>query len=89
MYSGVAPDTGIRSYNVYLSERSAMSIGIENRIVLVDVRNVYGNEKYYPANREAELFAKINGAKTLSRQTIGWIQELGYRIEVKPREVLL
>lgn len=61
----------------------------ESRVVLVDVRNVYGTEKYYPANENAHLFAKINGAKTLSRQTIGWIQELGYRIEVKPREILL
>jgi len=61
----------------------------EKRVVLVDVRNVYGVEKYYPANPTAEIFAEINQAKTLSRRTINLIKDLGYVVEVKPKEVVL
>ena len=67
-------------------EEDAMS---ERGVVVIDVRNVYGVEKYYPANETAEIFARINQAKTLSKQTLSLIKVLGYSVEVKPKEVLL
>ena len=61
----------------------------EKRVVLIDVRNVYGTEKYYPINETAQIFAAINQAKTLSRQTLSYIKLLGYEIQVQPKEVVL
>ena len=49
--------------------------------ILVNVRNVYGKIVYYPADKNAEIFAKIAGTKTLTGETMRNIQELG--IETK------
>ena len=53
----------------------------EVRRVEVDVRQVYGTTKYYPANQNAFIFADINGAKTLSRRTLELVKQLGYSVE--------
>ena len=60
----------------------------ERGVVVIDVRNVYGVEKYYPANETAEIFAAINQAKTLSRRTLEYIKLLGFEVRVQQKEVL-
>lgn len=57
-----------------------------NKIVLIEIRSNYGKEAIYPANKEAELFADIAGTKTITRDALKSIKELGYLIEVKPLE---
>jgi hypothetical protein len=57
--------------------------------VVVEVRTVYGVDKFYPVNPASLIFAEINGAKTLSRRTINLIKELGYVVEVKSKVVVL
>lgn len=50
------------------------------KIVKINVREVYGIKKLYPANREAELFCKIAKAKSLTADGLKAIRELGYSI---------
>lgn len=50
------------------------------RIVAVEVRNVYGVKKAYPANETARLFADMVGRKTLTRRDIEYCRDLGYSI---------
>lgn len=50
-------------------------------VVLVEVRNVFGNATIYPANAAAERFAAIAGKKTLSNVDLMNIQALGFVIE--------
>lgn len=43
------------------------------------VKNVYGKELVYPANKTAENFAKLIDAKTFNKQQLTLIiNELGY-----------
>jgi hypothetical protein len=49
--------------------------------VMIQVKNVYGNELLYPANETAELFTKLLGTKTFSVSQLKLIQELGFEIE--------
>lgn len=53
----------------------------ERQVVKVEVRNVYGNEIIYPANRQAELFTKIAGKKTLNGIDLVNIKALGFAVE--------
>jgi hypothetical protein len=51
--------------------------------ILVEVRQVYGEEKIYPLCPTGKIFTEIAGTKTLTRKTINLIKDLGYLIEVK------
>lgn len=48
--------------------------------VLVNVKNCYGNILYYPACRNAKLFAEIAGSKTLTADTMRKIKQLGIAV---------
>lgn len=56
-------------------------MGSKYRVVMIDVRNVYGNTTIYPANEAAKLFAKIAGTKTLTNATLALAEQLGFSIE--------
>lgn len=56
---------------------------MSNQKVLVEVRNVYGNRRIYPANETAKLFTDIAGTRTLDPHVIRLIRKLGYEIEVQ------
>lgn len=53
------------------------------KILLVEIKTVYGNETIYPANDTAQVFADLIGTKTLSRMKLALIQGLGYSVEVQ------
>lgn len=59
----------------------------QNRKVLLEARDIYGIRKFYPANKEAELFLRLGNTKTISKQWFPVIRELGFDIELK-QEVL-
>lgn len=62
----------------------------ERLTVKVEVRSVYGTEKIYPANFEAERFAAIAGTKTLSLADLENIKRLGILVEeVSPKKLKL
>lgn len=77
-------DEIVDRYNMkdgFLAELSRLEDRIERMNVVVEVRNVYGNEMIYPANFEAERFAAIAGKKTLSRTDLMNIKALGFVVE--------
>ena len=50
--------------------------------ITVKHRSNYGIDTFYPACPAAELFARIAGTKTLTRNTLRDVQALGYEIEL-------
>ena len=54
-----------------------------NMIVKYEVRNVYGNERLYPANDVARRFALLLNKQTLSRFHLQTIRELGFTVQAK------
>lgn len=60
---------------------------MNNQKVLVEVRDVYGNRRIYPANETAKLFTDIAGTRTLDPHVVRLIRKLGYEIEVKLPEL--
>ena len=55
---------------------------MENTI-LIQIKNIYGNEMIYPANQTAQHFANIAGTKTLSVNTLRNAKLLGFTIDTK------
>lgn len=55
---------------------------MENKIV-IQIKSVYGNTLIYPMNEQAKLFASIAGQKTLSKDHVEKIKQLGYSVEVQ------
>ena len=49
----------------------------------VQVKNVYGNEVFYPACPTAQLFADVAGTKTLTENTLRILKRAGYEIIVQ------
>lgn len=50
--------------------------------ITVEIRNVYGVETIYPADRHAEAVCKIAGTKTLTPRMIDGVRDLGIEILV-------
>lgn len=55
------------------------------RTLTVEIRQVYGISKAYPACANARIIADLAGTKTLSRQALGLAQALGFRVVVTAR----
>ena len=53
-----------------------------NPTIKVTLRNVYGEEKIYPACVQAEAFAEIANQKTLTYSQIKLIKKLGFTVEI-------
>ena len=56
-------------------------------VLIVDIRNVYGNELVYPINEIAKSFCQLTNSKTLNRSTIDIIKSMGYSIKVQERSI--
>ena len=48
--------------------------------VIIRVKNVYGENKAYPVNEAAKLFASISCRKTLTVETLAKIKMLGFEV---------
>jgi hypothetical protein len=51
----------------------------------VQIKSVYGTDKVYPVNTPAQLFARIAGTKTLTRETLRNVFALGCVVSVLDR----
>jgi len=49
----------------------------------VEIKSVYGVERIYAVCNNAKLITKLKQSKTLSKEDISILKELGYRIETK------
>lgn len=54
-----------------------------NLSIQVIIKNIYGKETIYPSCETAEGFCKLLGQKTLTRDDIRNIKNLGYQVLVK------
>lgn len=50
-------------------------------MVTIEVRDIYGQRKFYPKCEHAKVFADIAGTKTLTEVNLRRIKKLGYRID--------
>lgn len=48
--------------------------------ILIQIRNVYGEDKAYPMNHEAQCIARIAGTKTLTRSALMNVLAMGLTI---------
>lgn len=55
--------------------------------IIVKIKNVYGNEVIYPVCEKAKSFAAIAGTKTLTRNNICHIKDLGYSITTEQQSI--
>tara|TARA_Y100000015_G_C2340850_1_gene65840 strand:+ start:200 stop:400 length:201 start_codon:yes stop_codon:yes gene_type:complete len=62
-------------------------IKIEENVLQVEKKNVFGNELVYPVCLQAKLLTSLTGQKTLTQDAINIIKRLGYKL--KQKEVIL
>ena len=51
--------------------------------ITVEIKNVYGVERIYAVCNNAKLITKLKNSKTLSKEDISILKELGYTIQTK------
>lgn len=56
-------------------------IQIMQKKILVQIKNVYGNDLVYPVCDDAKLFAELIDKKTFSKHDLANIKRLGYTID--------
>lgn len=56
-------------------------MGSKFRVILIEVRNVYGKPTIYPVNEAARLLADIAGTKTLTNGVLGLAERMGFAIK--------
>ena len=53
-----------------------------DNVIEITVRNVYGEDKFYPHNDQARGLAAIAGTKTLTKAVLRVAQDMGFTITV-------
>ncbi len=53
--------------------------------ITVEIREVYGQTKYYPQCEDAKVFAAIACTTTLTEQTLRRVMKLGYKVKTLQR----
>lgn len=51
--------------------------------IIVSIKQIYGKSLIYPENEPAKLFTQISRRKTLDRQDVEVIKQLGFEVEIK------
>ena len=61
-----------------------MKKGHQNKMqLIVEIKNVYGVERIYAVCNNSKLITKLKQSKTLNKEDISILRELGYTIETK------
>jgi len=66
-----------------------VEIKMNEPTIIVQIKNVYGEDRVYPICKNAQLFAKLARTKTLTRETLMTIHQLGFKVAIKPLELNL
>jgi len=53
----------------------------------IEIKSVYGVERIYAVWNNAKLITKLKNSKTLSKEDISILRELGYKIETKQQTI--
>jgi len=56
--------------------------------IIIEIKNVYGVEKFYPICDKAKLFAHIADTKTLTPEVLVDITKLGYQVTLHQQDML-
>ena len=56
--------------------------------ITIQIKSVYGQDKIYPICDTAKLFASIAGTKTITKNALIMIHQLGFKIEVEHDELV-
>jgi hypothetical protein len=60
-----------------------------NLTIIVQIKSIYGKEQIYPICNNARGFCALLNQKTLTRENIGNIKNLGYKIEIAQESIEL
>jgi hypothetical protein len=55
--------------------------------ITVEIKSVYGVERIYAVCNNAKLITKLKQSKTLSKEDISILKELGYTIQTKQQTI--
>jgi hypothetical protein len=55
--------------------------------ITVKIKPVYGVDNIYPVCPQAHLFARLANTKTLTRDSIKTIKDLGYTIKIEQQSI--
>ena len=55
--------------------------------IIIKKKNIYGEDKYYPACKASEAFAAIAGTRTLTESTLRLVKSLGYDLELEQQTI--
>jgi hypothetical protein len=55
--------------------------------IQVNIKQVYGVDRVYPANDKAIILTQLTNKKTLDKRDIELIKQLGYEIEVITKQL--
>jgi hypothetical protein len=55
--------------------------------ITVEIKNIYGVERIYAVCNNAKLITKLKQSKTLSKEDISILKELGYTIQTKQQTI--
>jgi hypothetical protein len=56
--------------------------------IVIEIKSVYGVEKFYPICDKAKLFAHIANTKTLTPEVLVDITKLGYQVTLHQQDML-
>ena len=56
--------------------------------ILITVKEKYGNELLYPLNDTAKLICKLLGTKTIAKEKVKPLEDLGYRVTMSYEQSL-
>jgi hypothetical protein len=59
-----------------------------NMEIVIEIKNVYGVEKFYPICDKAKLFASIAGTKTLAPSVLVNVSKLGFTVTLHQQDLL-
>jgi hypothetical protein len=69
----------VQDINTRIEERKS------KQVIIIKIKEVYGNTTYYPICESAKVFATMLGQKTLTAKDLANIQKLGY--EIQPEQI--
>lgn len=80
-------ETGSRQYALETIEK--IIADAPGLVIRVEVRDVYGMPKVYPADPTARNLAELAGTRTFTPRALATIRRLGYTVEVLPGACVL